>query len=117
MARETLLKIQLSVPGRHHWPNAKGNVEFLKYPHTHTFVIECFIKVTGLDREIEFYQMAARIKTVISTIWEADDLGIHEFENYSCEMIADYLVTEFNLMQCVVSEDGLFGAVVQRWEE
>lgn len=106
---QVFCKFQLD--GLHYWPEAAGEVEYLKLPHRHVFHFECYKLVTNENRETEFISMKHLIQSYMLSYW-SDDLQMCDFGKRSCEMLAIELVKKFDLCKCVVSEDGENGSVL-----
>ncbi len=104
-----LVVVTLDVEGIHAWPQCPfEEVKFLRDPHRHLFKIRCAKKVGHLDRDIEIIMLKRMILGYLNTKYSG------QFGSMSCEMIADDLMTEFNLDSCVVLEDGENGAMISK---
>lgn len=112
----------LQVEGTHNWPGCPfEEVSYLRDPHRHVFHIKAYKIVTHSDRDVEFIMLKHQIiQYLIGKYWSGwvkNDFGhtgkaLCEFGAMSCEMIAEDLITEFDLSRCEVSEDGENGAIV-----
>lgn len=51
---QVFCKFQLD--GLHYWPEAAGEVEYLKLPHRHVFHFECYKLVTNENRRLSSYR-------------------------------------------------------------
>lgn len=103
-----MIVVQLQYEGLHSWPQASGNVEYLKYPHRHIFFITCKKEVTTCDREIEIISL----KNSILEWLLYQHLG--NFEGMSCESIASDILKKFDLDYCLVLEDNENGAEIHK---
>lgn len=98
------------IEGFHRWPDAPEKVDFLRERHRHVFHIRCYFEVDHWDREIE----------LIMKQWEIDEYLHHiygmpcEFDNLSCEKIAEILMDKMGACMVEVLEDGDGGAVVRK---
>jgi hypothetical protein len=105
---ETNIIVKLNFAALHNWPDCNiKEVDYLKYPHRHTFFITCKKAVSHNDRDIEIIML----KNSISN---------HLYKNYakgfgsmSCEMIAEMLLKAFDLNYCQVLEDNENGAEIK----
>jgi 6-pyruvoyl-tetrahydropterin synthase len=114
---KTELKISVEVPGSHCYPESDNL--YLQNPHRHNFLISVFLEVTDLNREIEFYDFAAKIYYLLTARFKQDELGTYDFETNSCEHLADWLLWEFNqdgfnVTKVEVAEDRYNSATVRR---
>ncbi len=113
--RQTQIVVRLEVEGFHCWPEAPDEVSFLRHRHRHTFEINAMKSVAG-SREIEFIllkrEIARRLMREFGVNGPENGFPYCEFGTMSCEQIADWLMTEFDLRCCEVTEDGENGAVV-----
>lgn len=104
--------VRFTYDATHNWPQAEEiagkEVAYLKYPHRHLFHFECRKEVTELDREIEIILFRKKILNFIGENYN------HDFGHLSCEMIAELILTEFDLNYCEVTEDGENGAVCEK---
>lgn len=93
--------------GYHRWAAAPEEVDFLKEWHRHLFHVKMGVRVTGLDREVEFFMLKRLLDK---------KLGKYRNEKFeaSCEMIATDLLDHFNAEFVEVSEDGENGAIVTK---
>lgn len=99
--------------GFHRWVIAPNGAAFLRAWHRHLFHVKMGVRVTGLDREVEFFMLKKLLAEKL------DKYRSQQFEA-SCEMIATDLLEHFDAEFVEVSEDGENGAVVTRsapaWE-
>lgn len=102
----TTVWITTSFVGHHRWVDAPPAVVFLRQWHRHVFHVRLGVQVSRHDREVEFFQLKARVNDYLRQFWE----GRH-FED-SCESIAASLLVAFDAVFVEVSEDGENGAVV-----
>lgn len=102
--------VKLQVEGIHQWKDCNINeVSFLKHPHRHIFYIECKKEVTDDNRQIEIICLKRRILAYLHVKY---CVGVCQFGNKSCEMLAKELVKKFQLSYCSVLEDNENGAEV-----
>lgn len=100
--------VRLQVEGIHRWENCNiEEVSFLKNPHRHIFYIECKKEVTDDDRQIEIIYLKRRILAYLHVKY---CVGVCQFSNNSCEMLAKELANKFELSYCSVLEDNENGA-------
>lgn len=92
----------------HNWPecDVKG-VEFLCYPHRHTFNVTLKFRVNHDDRDIEFIDKKKSVDELLSQRFQYRDLG-----RMSCEAIATTLLDYTGAFYCSVYEDNENGAEV-----
>ena len=97
--------------GYHCYPDAPEDVSYLSHPHRHKFLFRVEIEVQHNERDIEYHQFKNQIMS-----WY--DTGVCEFNNMSCEAIAEHLAYKvaavFGHRQITVdvSEDGECGSTV-----
>jgi hypothetical protein len=101
-----MILCRFQVEGFHRWPEAPGDVVFLSYEHRHVFHVQATKEVAGDDREIEFISFGRRMRERTIEVYGQD------FGARSCEQIARWLLEEFDLYSCEVTEDGENGAIV-----
>lgn len=106
---EKQIVVNLRVEGIHQWKQCDlPDVGYLKEKHRHIFHITAKKIVYLNNRQIE----------VITFKREIDKFLLREFgspcqfENASCESIAELLLKEFHLSFCSVLEDGENGAEI-----
>ena len=108
------VEVKLHFEATHNWPVAEGAIEFLKYPHRHIFHVIGRKVVSHMDREVEFFQLANRIRFAWRVAFEFDEgLGMWILNSTSCETIAHNLLVQAGLDYCAVYEDGENGAIVE----
>lgn len=106
--------VRLQFEGMHRWPDAPPASSYLAIPHRHMFHIEAEKEVPAPDRSIEFITLKHKIEAALSAQFpNIESYGFHDFGNWSCEMIARWLVELFRLRRCVVFEDGENGGGVE----
>ena len=111
----TTIYAKNTIEGLHNWKNCPlEEVNYLKYPHRHQFIIESSKLVSHLDRDLEFFVLKHQIDNYFKERYYDDQYKLHVFNSMSCEMIALELLEHFNLVKCTVTEDGECGATVQR---
>lgn len=99
------------VIGFHAYPDAPLPCSYLSARHRHVFVIRCKFEVSHNNREIEINTMQEQLADALRN--EFDEPC--EFGSYSCEDIAQWLLSRFPVMSEVeVLEDDFGGAAIQR---
>jgi len=96
------------VEGFHQWGGAPDQVAFLRHRHRHTFHIRCAFPVLHNDREKEIFIQQWKIQDHIAARWGTPA----EFQNLSCESIAEALLKDLGCSWVEVLEDGQGGAKV-----
>jgi len=123
---KTYVNVKVEIEGLHAWagiPNTKelADVQFLQFPHRHTFVIQAKKEVKHEDRDIEIILMQREIKRYLHGRYMNLSHRCIDFGSMSCEMIASELVAYFGLDSCTVLEDNENGGTVERdrvqWDE
>lgn len=66
------------------------------------------------SRDIEFFDMAAKIKSYMEEVYPLDAIFGLQFGGLSCECIASALLCQFDAVQVSVHEDDQNGAIVTR---
>lgn len=128
----TLVKAHFEIEGVHWFPGVVNmlerqraaepdvpelpqfDVSFLQHPHRHIFKFDVKVQVRHDDRDIEFIQMARLLRDGMLSIFPPTKYGCSNFENRSCEMLANEVVNIFTTMWpdyrgfiiVEVSEDG-----------
>jgi hypothetical protein len=111
----TEIIVTVNIPGFHYWDGASATVNFLSDLHYHNFSIVTYKEVTCLDREIEYFEFAEKIKEFIHKQFPMNESSVVRAVNFgtmSCEMIAQVLVEGMHLSACEVWEDQYFGSKV-----
>lgn len=115
MTHKTTVYARLSVEGIHGWHDCNiEEVSYLKYPHRHRFGIKATVDVTHANRDVEFLELSHMIKDYLNNKYFNQTHKCLVFGSMSCEMIAEELLDEFNLIECEVNEDEECGATVTR---
>ncbi|MEM4258047.1 MAG: hypothetical protein QXL17_02705 [Candidatus Thermoplasmatota archaeon] len=113
----TRVIIRLSVEGIHRWAECPiEEVSYLRQYHRHIFNVIGKAYVTHSDRDIEFIQAAHDIRQYLYDNYYNEQYKCLFFNDKSCEMLADEIVTRFKLYECEVNEDGEGGAIVKNYE-
>lgn len=103
-----------SVQGIHRWPEAPEHRLYLASYHHHMFMITVWAEVTHTERDIEFHDLKALIDNALQ-LFSKTSVGIIDFGSMSCESIAKFLLEQLPVVDSIlVSEDGQFGAIVDR---
>jgi len=79
---KTFIIVKTQFEGMHCYPEAPGEVSFLRSPHRHIFYIEAEIEVFHEDRELEFILVKRDLNVQLASI---------QLKNWSCETIAKVL--------------------------
>ena len=99
------------IEGFHNYPNAPKWCSYLANRHRHLFVITCSFRVLHNNREIEINEQQHLIDNYLKKVFG----NPCEFNEYSCEDIAENLINAFdNMVECKVLEDGYGGATLTR---
>jgi len=112
------IEVKYETPGFHNWPNAPQDVNFLSSRHRHNFIFKVKIEVSHNDRDYEFFLVQEKISRYLNIHYSNGGLGL-EFEDKSCEMIAEelfmYLYDNGNadIKSVSVSEDGENTGIVE----
>lgn len=108
--RKTVI-LDFDIEGFHHYPNPPKEVSFLEHNHRHIFQIRVGYNVSDLNREKEIFIQQDFLKEYLQ-----ESYGLPcQFENMSCEMIADDLlnfIKDDGGIWVEVFEDGKGGARV-----
>ena len=104
----------LQMEGFHCWPEADGELAYLKNSHRHIFFITAEFPVRNANREIEIISQQNAIKRYLLSKYGDEDGACH-FGRRSCEDIAAEILNQFeNSTSCTGLEDGFGGARVVR---
>lgn len=112
----TYIIVKLQVEGIHNFENVEEHfdgVDFLKYPHRHTFHIKASKKVYHDDRDVEFILFNRKIRDYLKETY-ADENGVCQFGGMSCEQIANDILSVFDCKYVEVWEDNENGARVEK---
>lgn len=101
------------VQGLHRWLTAPED-NYLKNVHRHVFIIRCWFNVSHSDRDIEIIEKQNEIQEALNRGFYKKDQEMLNFEDMSCEMIAQWLINETGCSKAVVLEDGYGGAEVEK---
>lgn len=119
ISNEAVIFVRFEITGIHCWPDAQGTRKYLASPHRHQFHFKVETRVKHNDREIEFHDLinAAKWYVVTAVGGMSSQHDCVEFDNASCEMIAEQLGCHLCLKYArpftiTVSEDGECGATV-----
>lgn len=113
---KTRIIINLNLPGIHAWPGVvntqyKDTQGYLQFPHRHDFHINAQKEVEHDDRDVEIIDLKNQIIATLKKRYWNDDKGCLMLGSMSCEMLAQELCQIFELVECIVLEDGENGAV------
>ena len=104
--------LDFDIEGFHFYPNPPKQVSFLKHNHRHIFQIRAGYKVEDLNREKEIFIQQDFLKDYLNDCYGSPC----QFENMSCEMIADELlqfIKDDGGIWVEVFEDGKGGSRVE----
>lgn len=111
--RKSYVIARTKVEGIHRWDGCDiDEVAFLTLNHRHMFHIHAQVEVVHHDRDVEFIQLAHKIKSYLTNKYWDNQYQCAMFNSMSCEMLANELIDEFDLYSCEVNEDGEGGAIV-----
>jgi hypothetical protein len=108
----TTIIVKLQYEATHNWPKVAEvlpelpEIHFLQYPHRHIFHITLEKAVTHSDRDVEIILFKREVLRHLQSVFKG------EFNNWSCEMIAEYLLDEYECSSVEVLEDNENGAKV-----
>jgi hypothetical protein len=108
----TNIIVKLQYEATHNWPKVAEvlpdlpEIHFLQHPHRHIFHITMEKTVTHSDRDVEIILFK---REVLSRLQE--EFG-GDLKNWSCEMLAEYLLKQFSCYSVEVLEDNENGAKV-----
>lgn len=104
--------LDFDIEGFHYYPDPPKEVSFLRYNHRHIFQIRVGYKVEDSNREKEIFIEQDYLKDYLSESYGSPC----QFENMSCEMIAEDLlkfILDDGGIWVEVFEDGKGGARVE----
>lgn len=104
---KTIVWITTQFEGIHSWLDAPKEVSFLRSYHRHIFHVKLAVKVTHLNRDVEFVLLKRRVDQYLQETFVGKGLDL------SCEQMAEQLFNEFGAEWVEVSEDGENGARVE----
>ena len=110
---KALVITQFNAEGFHNYPSAPTSVAFLSHEHRHTFVVRCCYAVDDLNREKEIFLCREAVQEYLQESFGAPC----QFENRSCEMIAQEIMefgADDNMVWCEVWEENTGGARVEK---
>ena len=109
MSRRTAVQVTARFVGFHRWKDAPDRYDYLRHWHRHEFHVEMMVEVAGLNREVEFCDLKAKLQRHLYANYQD-----RQFE-FSCEQIAHQIMDHFHnypVTMVGVSEDGENGAYV-----
>lgn len=110
MQRTIIVKTQFEAC--HRWPDAPDEVAFLRNLHRHMFFVEAELAVSHNDRELEFFIVKDRIRNFLTALMlEYANAGN---DTFSCEDIAEAVLSEIEAKSVTVYEDNENGARVAK---
>lgn len=108
----TNIIVKLQYEATHNWPKVAEvlpdlpQIHFLQYLHRHIFHITMEKTVTHSDRDVEIILFKQEVLRYLRSAFNG------EFNNWSCEMIAQHLLEEYECYSVEVLEDNENGAKV-----
>lgn len=106
------------IEGLHCWPgvlNTECSEKYLAEPHRHIFKFRVKVPVTHTDRDVEFIELAHKIKSKLLSEFPGSEPYFSDFGDWSCEALAEWVLENFtSAVACEVTEDGESGALVER---
>ena len=105
------IKVKANFEDFHMWKKAPKAVAFLKNLHRHIFFVEAKIEVLDDDRELEYFMVQKKLKSIIQTI------VVPMKATKSCEMMAETIVDYLEhyypnrFIEVEVNEDGENGSI------
>jgi hypothetical protein len=109
---KTNIVVKLQYEATHNWPKVEEvlplnpEIHFLQYPHRHIFHITMEKAVTHSDRDVEIILFKREVLRHLQEEFGGD------LKNWSCEMLAEYLLAIFQCTSVEVLEDNENGAKV-----
>ena len=111
----TQLIISFELEGRHRWPDAPARYSDFAHTHRHLFKFICWYEIdksTGPDRrDKELFELRRETIEVLKMEYGRADFPL-EFQDMSCEGIADWLKKEMRFSKVFCGESDFFGAIV-----
>ena len=114
-----MVMVKARFVGFHRWPEAPGEVAFLRDLHRHEFHVEVAMEVEHDDRELEFFLVKNwLLANPLKDLNLINHDGTDKRTNWSCEQMATYIGDQLRekygnrYMQVGVYEDGENGGVV-----
>ena len=107
-----LVVCNISIPGFHRWKDAFKEVEYLKNKHRHVFEITAGFQVTNNDREVEIIDTQNKIMRYLFLKYGVEHSIECDFDNMSCEDIAEDILNRFDAYYVKVTEDGFGGSII-----
>lgn len=108
----TNIIVKLQYEATHNWPKVAEvlpdlpEIHFLQYPHRHIFHITMEKAVSHSDRDVEIILFKRQVLNHLQQEFNG------ELDNWSCEMLAEYLLGLFGCTSVEVLEDNENGAKV-----
>ena len=100
----------------HRWPSCPKDHphSYLASKHRHFFTVETVFDVSHGDRAVEIFEKEDEIKKYIDGNFQKDSDFVYDFEDLSCEMLAQHIAEAMQARSCEVREDGRGGAIYVR---
>lgn len=106
--------VNLQVEGVHCWKECPiKEVSYLKDIHRHVFFITVEKVVSHNERDIEIIQFKKKINDYLTKAFYSQSKGLLNFENMSCESIAEQILNKFSCQMVQVLEDNENGAKIR----
>ena len=109
---KTNIVVKLQYEATHNWPKVAEvlpdlpEIHFLQYPHRHIFHITMEKAVTHSDRDVEIILFKREVLRYLKASFKGN------LNNWSCEMLAEHLLEEYDCHSVEVLEDNENGAKV-----
>jgi len=104
----------ITVEAQHYADDAPPGCVQEKFPHMHTFNIKCMKSVKHSEREVWPQAIRHQIKEWFVDNFRETTSGLPDLGNSSCAALAMWVLKQFHLDTCEVTEEGVAGALVQR---
>lgn len=111
---KTFIKIRTQFEFIHCWKDAPQEVDFLRNPHRHDFLVSCEIEVYHNDRELEFFMVLHRLEHYINNVLIPNSDVTSSCEQFAGKILSFLIETYGNRkIKVEVSEDGKSSAIVE----
>ena len=115
MEAAKVIIVKLAVEGVHKWAECPIlEVNYLKNEHRHMFHITCKKSVSHNERQVEIIQLKHQLNKFLNDTFFKKEIGCLDFQNMSCETIAETLLKAFQLNYVEVLEDNENGAAIAK---
>lgn len=115
---KTDLVVSFEIDGLHYWPNAPLRYSEFEHPHRHLFKIVCYFPTRESNdvarREEELWELRRKCITKVMETFAFRDCEQCNFEDRSCEGIAQELIHLLKATEVFVGEEYWLGAWARR---